>query len=103
MAIIPKSNNKPKQEVQVKKDQQREFQFLGTSRKRPGQHLFGIDPETLKVYKVEIERKVDATFSGGQRATHKAIINKLHHYIWAINIENAKRKFKKYEPLFKKK
>lgn len=68
-----------KVETKMKKS----FRFLGSASKRKGQKLYAFDKENDVVYPVKI-------YNGT-----RALLDKDHSVLWAINLRNAIRKFKK--------
>lgn len=90
-------NNKEKeaQEISIKQKKQQEFKFIGSVRRKKGQTLFAVDPQTREVYKVPMERRVALDLSNKKEvAKTKAVVDPAHPLIWALNIKNAKRKLK---------
>lgn len=81
-------------EHRVQAEKQQEFKLVGRQKKRPGQHIFGYDPETKTVYKLEIvkEEVVDITKKMGSAS--KAIVNTKHSMLWSFDMKNAIRKFR---------
>lgn len=85
---------KPKVVDQVKKEKEQEQKKLLTTRYRKGLKLFALNPDSFEVYEVQIEKS--ETFVVGQKSKSKrnANINPAHSHIWAMNKNNAQRKFK---------
>jgi hypothetical protein len=88
--LTPK--NKIESRVQYEKKQ--EFKHLGAGTKKAGMFIFGLNPDTLEVYKVVVIKKkhFDIT-KKTETASNKAVINPNHRFIHSINLKNAKRKF----------
>jgi len=83
-------------EHKIPVEKQQEFKFIGTGKKRSGQYLFAMNNETFEVYKVKLEkRKEFNVVSKTEIAINKAVVNPNHHFLYAINLKNAVRKFGK--------
>lgn len=84
-------------EISEQKKQQQEFQFLGSGIKRKGLKLFAFDPDKQICYPVDVEKKKNFNIiKKASQSSHKAMINKKHHHIWALNEKTALKKFKKH-------
>ena len=78
-----------------------EYKFLGAgSRPHRGMHLWALDIENAKVYRVPIilkDEAIDITKlkekSKGETSNYKVTINPNHPTVWAINVANAMKKF----------
>lgn len=69
---------------------------IGKLRKRRGQTLFSLNIESGEVSKVKVE--IDTNIvgkNGNDVVNYKASINEKHPLIWALNLKNAVRKFRK--------
>lgn len=85
-------------EIIAKKDHEL---FLG-QRRRPhkGMHLWALDPLAGTMYPVKIEISTTLKIAGlGSKDTHekknsRAYTNPNHYMLWALNAENAIRKFR---------
>ena len=86
---------KIKIESETQHEKKQEFKHLGSGTKKRGMFLFGLNTDTLEIYKVKVEKKkhFDVT-KKKESATNKAVINPNHKFLYAINLKNAKRKFK---------
>lgn len=93
--MINSIEHKEKTEKQIKKEVKKEFKFLASGKKRKGMHIYGINPDTMEVYKVEIAKSNTLNVVTGATGSHKAYLNPNHEYLWAINFANAKRKLTK--------
>jgi len=80
-------------EILAKKKQ--EYKFLGSSIKRPGQKLWGLDHKTIEVYEIDIKTKTVVKLKGEEIGQHKAYLKAGDHMLWSLNETNAIRKFKK--------
>ena len=82
--------------INQKKEVKQEYKFIGTLKKRKGMFLFALNTDNLTVFKVELhERKVFDVQNKNEKSFYKAYINPKYPLVYAINIKNAKRKFKK--------
>lgn len=72
-------------------------EFLGSSKRKRGQYLFGYDPDTNTVYKVKTEKviELDPYFEVEVQRVTRAHVAPTHKLVWAINYKNAIRKFPK--------
>jgi len=80
-----------------------ESKFLGAGR-RPFKNaiLYALDKDTYEIYEVKIEAKkvikvksLDKQEANKEAATSKAFLNPEHPTVWAMNKQNALRKFLK--------
>ena len=71
-----------------------EYKFIGTSIKRKGQTLWGLDAKTLEVYPIKIVKKDLINWKGNQFGKYKAFLKASDPMLWSLNRENAVRKFK---------
>lgn len=91
------------QGTEVLAKQKQEYKFLGAGRRpHAGMVLFALDMDKAEVYRVKITDEEIFELALGSKdqqlsskAHKKAHINPLHPMLWAINDENALRKFKK--------
>ncbi len=87
--LTNKTLTEDRQEITKKQ----EFKRIGSTRKKNGQHLYAKSNETGNVYRVPIETRTEFHVGKGEQGTHKAVVNPNHKTLWALNMENALRKF----------
>lgn len=88
------SHEKLKIEHRKEIEKKQEFKHIGNIKKKKGQFLFAMNPDTFEVYKVELQTKIFFDVSKKKEVgTHKAIINPKHPLMYALNEKNANRKF----------
>jgi len=76
--------------------QKQEYKFIGSVARKKGQFLFALDLEENRVYKIETTVKKAFDVTKKQEIGHyQAQINPNHPFIYALNKENAVKKFKK--------
>lgn len=93
--MIKSIEQKTKTEQQVKKDVKKEFKFLASGKMRKGLKIFGLNPDTMEVYEVEIVKNKDLNLANGAHGNSKAYLNPNHHYDWSLNKKNAEKKLPK--------
>lgn len=77
-------------------EKKHEYKFIGSGKKRKGHSLYGLDPNTLVVYKIEIIVKKAFDISKKKEAGKlSATINPTHFFLYSLNRENAVRKINK--------
>lgn len=76
-------------------EKEREYKLIGSQIKRPGQHLYAYNSEKEEVYKVVLKKVDTIDLDKKQASSFRAEVNPKHPMLWAINIKNAIRKFKK--------
>ena len=88
------SNIKIESKQEIK--QQQEFKHIGAGRKRKGLTMFAFNYDEQKIYAVKLEKKTvfDVT-KRREVAMYKAVINPNHPHLYAMNMQNAIRKFNK--------
>lgn len=70
-----------------------EYKFIGSSIKRPGQKMWALDAETLKVYPIKMVKQDLISLKGRKFGKYRAITKASDPMLWALNKENAVRKF----------
>ena len=89
-------HSKLKIEHEQKREVKQEYKFIGNTRKKRGQFLFALDLDKNLVYKVEVQsKKAFDTAKKQEIGIYKATINPNHPILYALNLLNAIRKFKK--------
>ena len=93
MKLDPHKDIKIESKIQAEKKQ--EFKQIGRTIKKPGQHLFALNIDNNRVYKVEVQQVKTIDFEKTDVSPNKAVVNPNHPMLWAINLKNAERKFSK--------
>ena len=75
-------------------EREKHFRFIGTLAKKPGLTLFEITPETGEIQPAPIQ-KADSITADGQKMRDKLVTKPGCAYVWALNVENAARKWQK--------
>ena len=89
-------HSKLKIEHRQKQEVKQEYKFIGSVKKKSGQFLFALNIDNNYVYKIKVESKQAFDVSKKQEiGIYKATINPNHPFLYAINLSNATRKFKK--------
>lgn len=86
--------SEPQIKVESKIQKEQQFRFLGSLKPKKGMKLFALDPSTGEVYPVPVVDKKTLNLNQGAGAK-MAMIHRNHMHLFALNIENAVRKFKK--------
>ncbi len=88
--------NKIKIEHKQQKEDQQEYKFIGSSIKKRGQFLFGLDIDKDEVYQIRLEVKKEFDITKGMEVGHYQVtVNPTHPLLYASNLRNAIRKFEK--------
>lgn len=80
---------------QVAKKQQ-EFRLIGKARKQRGHTLFEFNRETKEIRKAEITRKASLQLDGTVKYKTDVNMKPDCFYLQALNVENARKKLRKY-------
>lgn len=93
--------NKTKIEHKQQKEKQQEYKFIGSSTRKRGQFLFGLDIDKNEVYQIHLVAKKEFDITKHREVGHcQVTVNPTHPVLYAVNLKNATRKFKKrYEEL----
>jgi len=83
----------PQQEIQAKIN--KEQKYIGSIKHRPGHTLFEINLNTKQVREAVFERKVFVGSDGKPVFQRRVQVNKDCHYLEALNVKNAFKKFQK--------
>lgn len=75
-------------------EREKHFRFIGTLPKKPGLTLFEIIPETGEIQPAPVQ-KADSITADGKKMRDKLVTKPGRAYIWALNAENAARKWQK--------
>lgn len=75
-------------------EREKHFRFIGSLPKKPGQTLFEINPETDEIQAAPIQ-KADSITADGQKLRDRLTTKPGRAYVWALNLENAARKWQK--------
>ena len=83
-------------EHKQQKEDQQEYKVIGSSKKKVGQFLFGLDINKNEVYQIRLEVKKEFDITKHKEIGHYQVtVNPSHPLLYASNLRNAKRKFEK--------
>lgn len=89
-------HSKLKIEHRQQQEKKQEYKFIGSKVKKKGQFLFALDLDKNSVYKIKVlEKKAFDISKKQEKGIYEAVINPNHPFLYAINLSNAERKFKK--------
>lgn len=70
----------------------KEWKFIGSQRYRKGMRLYRINSD-LEIFEVDIQKQILVDTKGNAVVHRKAYVNTKCLHVWALNEENATRKF----------